>query len=59
MLQDKNRIKIEIEEIIKEMSQILHSYPYLILFGRMKINNFNDNSKAQDINEQFYDGFLN
>ena len=51
----------EITNIISIMESKLYQYPYLILFGRIKINKIKRkdtvNSRAVNINKLFYEGF--
>ena len=50
----------KITEIVRIMDEILEKPPYLILFGRIFINNQEKTvklSKEKDLNNIFYEGF--
>lgn len=47
----------EINKTIKQMNNILYTYPYVILFGMMKIKINSINSNRQNQNKSFIEGF--
>ena len=57
----KNIFTSEIKIIIEIMRKIIYTPPYNILFGRLKVvkpeSNDRSNSKAKNINKEFYEGF--
>ena len=42
--QNMHNLKKEIDDVIEIMKNLLHSPPYSILFGRIKINNNESNT---------------
>ena len=59
----KKKFNKEIKDIIRIFESILFKRPYLILFGRLRLENQSKNSKEiinpylHDINKEFYLGF--